>query len=131
MTPENLQIISDMIAMAKADQTIGDQEYEFILLVADKLNVEKFEVDKLIEKPINAVVFKTELERITQFHRVLLVMSVDAKINPSEMDRLRNYGLKLGVRPEAIERILIEMRAYDNNMIPSERLMEIFKQFYN
>ncbi len=120
-----------MIAMAKADGIINDDEYEFILLVAHKLHIDKSRVDELIEKPIKKIVFKTELERITQFHRLVLVMNVDAQIHPAEMDTLRTYGLRLGVRPDAIEQILVEMRDYSNNMIPAERMIEIFKKYYN
>ncbi|TVZ51736.1 TerB family tellurite resistance protein [Dokdonia sp. Hel_I_53] len=131
MTEENLQIISDMIAMAKADAVINDDEYEFILLVAHKLDVDKSKVDELIEKPIKKTVFKSEIERITQFHRLVLVMNVDAQIHPSETDTLRNYGLRLGVRPDAIEQILSEMKTHKNNMIPADRMVEIFKKYYN
>ena len=131
MIEENLQIISDMIAMAKADGVISDDEYEFILLVAHKLNIDKAQVDKLIEKPAKKIVFKTEIDRITQFHRLVLLMNVDEKIHPAETNTLRNYGLRLGVRPDAIEQVLREMTTYKNNMISGERMVEIFQKYYN
>ena len=77
------------------------------------------------------MVFSTELQRITQFHRLLLVMNVDEQTHFIEIDALRNYGLKLGIRPEALEQILGEMGNYEGKLIPSERLVEIFKRFYN
>lgn len=131
MNTENLQIISDMLAMAKADQTIHEREYDFILVVAERMGVSKTEVDALLENPQEQMVYKTELQRITQFHRLLLVMNIDEETHFVEIDALRNYGLKLGIRPEAIEQILNEMGDHQNKMIPSERLVEIFKRFYN
>ena len=131
MTTENLQIISDMIAMAKADSHLHEREYHFILEVAKRLEISKDAVDELIKNPLQEMVFSTELQRITQFHRLLLVMNVDEQTHFVEIDALRNYGLKLGIRPEAVEQILGEMGNYDGKLIPSERLVEIFKRFYN
>jgi uncharacterized tellurite resistance protein B-like protein len=128
---EKHQIISDMIALAKADNTVHEREYEFILAVAVRLGVDRKEVDHLFENPLSPVVAKTELERITQFHRLLLLMNVDQETHVIEIDAIRNYGLQLGIRPEAIEQILGEMGQYENKMMPSTRLVEIFKRFYN
>ncbi|WP_396596966.1 TerB family tellurite resistance protein [Dokdonia sp. R86516] len=131
MNTENLQIISDMLLMAKADNKLHEREYNFILQVAKRMNVSKKEVDALVENPQSKMVFKTEMQRLTQFHRVLLVMNVDEETQFVEIDTLRNYGLKLGIRAEAVQQILSEMADYEHKMIPSERLVEIFKRFYN
>jgi uncharacterized tellurite resistance protein B-like protein len=128
---EKHQIISDMISLAKADETVHEREYEFILAVGVRLGVPKQEVDHLFKNPLASVVAKTELERITQFHRLLLLMNVDQETHIIEVDALRNYGLQLGIRPEAIEQILGEMGQYENKVIPSSRLIEIFQRFYN
>ena len=131
MNTENLQIISDMIAMAMADQKLHELEYDFILSVASRMGVSKGEVDRLRDHPQEGMVYKTELQRITQFHRLLLLMNMDEQTHFVEIDALRNYGLKLGIRSEAIEQILNEMGTYENKMISSGRLVEIFKRFYN
>lgn len=131
MNIEKHQIISDMIALAKADNNIHEREYQFILAVADRLGVQKQEVAHLFDNPLTPVVAKTELQRITQFHRLLLLMNVDQETHVVEVDAIRNYGLQLGIRPEAIEQILNEMNQYKDKMIPSSRLVEIFKRFYN
>ena len=96
-----------------------------------KVIFSKKEVDALVENPQSKMVFKTEMQRLTQFHRLLLVMNVDDETQFVEIDTLRNYGLKLGIRAEAVQQILSEMAEYEHKMIPSERLVEIFKRFYN
>ncbi|MEP0262681.1 TerB family tellurite resistance protein [Dokdonia sp.] len=131
MDIEKKQIISDMIALAKADNELHEREYDFILAVAGRLGLSKEDVDHIHANPSKVNVLTTEMQRITQFHRLLLLMNVDQETHIAEMDALRNYGLKLGIRPEAIEQILNEMEAHENNMIPSTRLIEIFKRFYN
>ncbi len=131
MSAEKHQIISDMLSLAKADNIMHEREYDFILVIAQRIGVSKEKVDELISNPLKSHVFSTELQRITQFHRLLLLMNVDQETHIVEVNALRNYGLKLGIRPEAIEQILNEMGDHENKMIPSGRLVEIFKRFYN
>jgi len=131
VSTEKKQIISDMIGLAKADNILHEREYEFILAVAARLGLSKTEVDTLHANPLKISVLSTELQRITQFHRLLLLMNVDQETHFTELDAIRNYGLKLGIRPEAIDQILSEMDDHENKMIPSTRLVEIFKRFYN
>lgn len=131
MDTEKRQIISDMIAIAKADSELHEREYDFIIAVAERLGLSKEDVDHIHANPSKVNVLKTEIQRITQFHRLLLLINVDQETHFAEMDALRNYGLKLGIRPEAIEQVLNEMEEHENNMIPSDRLVQIFKRFYN
>ena len=120
-----------MIALAKADNVLHEREYEFILAVAERLGLSKTEVDHLLESPLALNVPKTELQRITQFHRLVLLMNVDQETHFVEVDAIRNYGLRLGIRSEAIEQILGEMGDHENKLMPADRLVEIFKRFYN
>jgi uncharacterized tellurite resistance protein B-like protein len=128
---EKHQILSDMIRLAMADDKIDQAEYNFISAIAARLGVTQEEVEDLFKSPLESGVFKTELERITQFHRLVLLMNVDQETHVAEVDTLRNYGLKMGIRPEAIEQVLNEMGNYENKVIPNERLIEIFSRFYN
>lgn len=131
MSTEKHQILSDMIRLALADNKLDQTEYDFISAVAVRLGVPQEVVEQLIENPIEGGVLKTELERISQFHRLVLLMNVDQETHSAEIDALHNYGLKIGIRPEAIEQVFTEMNDYENKMIPSERLVEIFSRFYN
>jgi len=133
MSPEekNTQIIADMIAMAKADHNLDTREYDFIVAVADRLHISEKQVQDLVDHPIATLTFKTELERITQFHRLVLVMHIDNHSHESEIVAIRNYGLRHGIRQEAITQILEEMQEYEHKIIPAQRLVEIFKRFYN
>lgn len=131
MSVEKHQILSDMIRLAMVDNKLDEREYDFISSVAQRLAVSEEELAALIVHPLSTGVYKTELERITQFHRLILLMNVDKETHIAEVDALRNYGLKIGIRPEAIEQVFNEMGDYEDKMIPSERLVEIFSRFYN
>ena len=74
---------------------------------------------------------KSEFERILQFHRMVLLMNIDKKADKRELNLIRNLGIKMGLNPFATEFILREMNNYKNNLIPPEKLIEVFKQQYN
>lgn len=131
MNDETSQIISDMILMSQADGIVKDSEYQFILAIARQLGMSKEEVNSLVNNPKTKTTFPSEYERLTQFYRVFLLMNIDEETHFTEIDTLRNYGLHLGLRPEAIEHLLTVMQEYEHKIIPSERLLKIFKRFYN
>lgn len=131
MNDEKSQIISDMILMSQADGIVQDSEYQFILLIARQLGISKEEVNSLKSNPKIKTTFSSEYERLTQFYRVFLLMNIDKETHFTEIDTLRNYGLRLGLRLEAIEHLLTVMQEYEHKLIPSERLLKIFKRFYN
>ena len=131
MENEKHSIIADMIALAKADNHIDERERDFIMAIAKRLGVYEAEVSTIFEQEYTPKAYATELERITQFHRLILLMNVDQKTQDVEITAIRNYGLRLGIRQEAVSQILGEMGDYEHSMIPSERLVQIFKRFYN
>lgn len=128
---KNHALLSDLIVLAKADDKLMASEYEFILRIAARMNIGQEEVDKLIDKPMPSISLETEMERIIHFHKLVLLMNVDWEVHEKEEVVLRNFGLKLGVRPAAIDRILIRTQQYENRIIPAEELVEIFHTYYN
>ncbi|MBT8263120.1 MAG: TerB family tellurite resistance protein [Bacteroidia bacterium] len=128
---KNHALISDLVILAKADDKIVASEYDFILRIADRMKVSKEEVDQLIENPLPSLPLVSEIERITHFHKLILLMNVDWEAHDKEVEVLRNFGLKLGIRPAAIDRILVRTQQYENRVIPSEELIQIFQTYYN
>ena len=50
MKQDNRALISDLIVLAKADEVITYTEYDFILRLADRMEVSKEEVDLLFKE---------------------------------------------------------------------------------
>lgn len=128
---KNHALISDLIVLAKADDKIMASEYDFILRIAARMEVSQSEVDKLIENPLPSLPLISEIERITHFHKLVLLMNVDWEAHSKEVEVVRNFGLKLGIRPGAIDRILTRTQEYENRVIPAEELIQIFQTYYN
>ena len=124
-------LISDLIQLAKADGTIRSSEYDFILRVSERFDLTREDIDDLIENPVPSLHILTELERITHFHKLLLLMNVDWEAHEAELEMLKNFGLKLGIRPAAIDRILQLSEHYDHKIVPSEEIIKIFNTYYN
>jgi len=128
---KNHALLSDLIVLAKADDILKASEYDFILRIATRMDVPKEEVDQLVENPIPSLPIVSEVDRITHFHKLILLMNVDWEAHEKEIEVLRNFGLKLGIRPGAIDRILIRSQEYENKIIPTEELIQIFQTYYN
>lgn len=127
---EKLSILAEMIAFARADDVITNSEYFFLLSVAEQLGIDRDTFESLFETEVEKIIPKTQAERILQFHRLVLLMNVDQQ-HSSEMNKLRNIGLGMGLPPGAIEQVFSIMHQYPNKIVPPDVLINIFKAHYN
>ena len=128
---EKLSLLSEMIAFAKSDDSIKSVEYNFLLAVAQQLEVSREDFDYLINNPVNRMVLKSHSERIVQFHRMVLLMLVDQERTQQVLAKLYNYGLRMGLNHESITKVLYLMEGFPDMMVPAEVLIDIFKVQYN
>ena len=127
----NRAIISDLIVLAHADGKLTDPEYDFILQIALRLDLTVNDVEDLFENPSLSRPIFTELERISHFYKLVLLMNVDLETHEKEIIAIRNFGLKMGIRPGVLNQILLQMGQYKNKIIPSDDLIKIFQTYYN
>ncbi len=129
---EKLSILSEMISLARADQEVKPPEFDFLWGVAEQLGVDRSDFETLFDAPVENIIPKTLLERILQFHRLVLLMNVDQGHQTfREIDKLHNIGLRMGLPPSAIDQVLALMHQYPDKVIPPHTLIGIFKAHYN
>lgn len=128
---DKLSVLSELIEFAIIDFRIKDSEYDFLLSVANLLEVKKSSLDNLLKKRISIKPPVTELEKVVRFHRLLLLMNVDQEQHKKEIEQLHNIGLWMGLRPSAIGQVLEVMHQYPNKMVPTEVLIGIFQAQQN
>lgn len=128
---EKLSLLSEMIAFAQIDASIKSIEYKFLLGVAKQLEISQEDFDYLFEHPVNYVHLKSHSERIVQFHRLVLLMNLDHNISDKDLIKLHNFGLRMGLSHESINRVLHVMESFPNKIVPPDFLIEIFKVQYN
>ncbi|MDT0622147.1 TerB family tellurite resistance protein [Croceitalea vernalis] len=128
---DKLSVLSELIAFARVDHQIKESEYDFLLSVANLLEIKKASLDTLLKEKASIKTPKTELKKIVQFHRLLLLMNVDQEQHKKEIEQLHNIGLWMGLRPSAIGQVLEIMHKYPNKIVPPQVLINIFKIHQN
>jgi hypothetical protein len=128
---EKLSLLTELIKLARCDHKVREQEYHFLLTLAQKLDVSKENLDSLFDQYIEFTPPESEFERILQFHRLVLLMNIDDETSDSELGFLKDIGIRIGLNPMATNRVLTEMNLYPNKIIPPEKLIAIFKEQYN
>lgn len=128
---EKLSLLTELVKLARCDHNVREQEYEFLMTIAQSLNVNKEDFDSLFEKYIEFTPPESEFERILQFHRLVLLMNTDKETSDVEVELLKDIGIRLGLNPMATNQVLTQMNKYHNKIIPPEKLIEIFKKQYN
>ena len=125
---EQLNLLTELIKLARADKKVLQEEYNFILNLALLLGVSKAEVDGLFDNYNESAPPIKESDRILQFHRMVLLANVDHHIDSSEMEFLCNAGIRLGLRPSTVEQVLKEMKSVENGKLSADHLIKIFQQ---
>ncbi|WP_179333125.1 TerB family tellurite resistance protein [Winogradskyella costae] len=128
---EKLSLLSEMIAFAQTDENIKSIEYKFLYSIAKQLEISKEDFIYLIEHPITYINLKSHSERIVQFHRLVLLMNLDHKVAPKQLAKIHNFGLRMGLSHESINRVLDLMDSFPNKIVPPDFLIDIFKVQYN
>jgi len=128
---EKLGLLKQLILIANADGKIKEIEYQLLLGLAANLGVSKEDFEKVFQPGVEVAMPKELGDRILQFHRMILLMNVDMDASSAEMDMIRKMGIMLGLNAQAIEIVLSEMREYPNNLIPPDRMVQIFTKYLN
>jgi len=102
-----------------------------VKMYSRELNISEEEIGYLVRNNAAKKTLQPESQRILQFHRLVLLMNVDQETSQVEIHKIREMGLHMGLRSEAIDTVLKEMHKYPNKVVPPKELLEIFTRFYN
>ncbi|ELR72323.1 hypothetical protein C900_01605 [Fulvivirga imtechensis AK7] len=128
---EKLSHLLDLMNLAKADEQISKIETIYILKVAERLGIDQLELARLealgIEK---RSIPKAEHHIIPLFHRSLILMGIDTRINDEEIGFCKNLGLQMGLNLYAINDIIqLALNGYE--FMDPQQINDIFKKYYN
>ena len=128
---EKLSLLSEMISFAVIDGKLHEREYNFILLIALELRVDKPLLDSLFQEEIKPLKFKSEFDRIQQFYRLALLMHSDGVLHEKEDNSLHEIGISMGLNPVAMNKILKLMKNCPTRVIAPRILLEAFTIQHN
>src|SRR5690606_9075358 len=131
MKKKSKSLLSDLINMVMADGKINPSEVEFIQKLAKRMDISDREVIDLFENPEPSPIAFSEVEKITHFYKLILMMNIDNETHMDEVVAVKKFGLKMGIRPGVADQILYKMEAYEDKVLPAEELLKIFKVYYN
>lgn len=128
---ERLQLLSDLIDLARVDNDVKGIEEDFLTTLAKRLELtpEDYVQAAKSKRPGNYP--DGEVERIIQFHRLVLLMNVDAETGGEELVFLKQVALRMGLNPMSVQKVLRVMHEYPNKVVPPQVLLSIFKENFN
>ena len=128
---EKLSLLRELIILSRVDDDESELEFDFIIEVAKKLEVNDEDLNKLWSEDFKFTPPKSELHRIYNFYSLILLMGIDSIVHEEEMAFCRLLGIRMGLNPMAVEEILKRVKEHPEKIIPSDEIIEIFKASYN
>ena len=128
---QKISLLSDMISFAIVDGELHDREYQFLLIIAIELGVNKEELKQLFHEENRSEIIKTDFERIQQFYRLALLMHCDGILHERELIKINEIGINMGLNPFAMKRILKAMEKSPTRMVSPDYLLEVFQEQLN
>ena len=129
---EKLTHLLDLMNLAKVDNQITKIETIYIMKVAERLGVDQLELAKLEALGVEQkAIPKAEHYIIPLFHRLLILMGIDARIGDDEITFCKNLGLQMGLNLYAVDDIIqLALEGSADYMNPGQ-INVIFKKYYN
>ena len=128
---EKLSLLQDLINLSKVDEKVTYMEQNFIFTIAQGLGIDKVEMEELLKNPIDFTPQENEMDRITHFYRLLLMMGVDQESHIREQEFCKEIGLKMGLNPIAMKEIIDRILASESHQLTPQEIIEIFKAYHN
>jgi uncharacterized tellurite resistance protein B-like protein len=128
---EKLSLLADLVKLAKADQEFRQEEQNFLQAIALQMEVSPKDFMRVFEENIEFQPPKNELDRVLQLQRLILVMSIDGHASKKEIELVKQLSISMGLSPMFVDAVLIEMKQHPNNMIPPNRLIELYQVSQN
>lgn len=128
---DRICLFSEMIAFSKNDDDLIIVENDFLIDIAAQLQISKEDFDYLIAHPVNYITPKTYSQRIIQFYKMVLLTRISLVSSKNELIKYFNFGLRMGLSHQSIERVLYLMSCFPEGIIPEGVLVDIIKVQYN
>jgi len=123
----------DLYKIALADGVIKQNEYHFILDIAEKIGLSKDEALDIINGEIDFKLINPQSfnERMQHLFQMLFIMKIDGEVNQKEIDQILNIALYLGLNLIMTEELIKVINNYKQNLVPQEEMISVVKRHLN
>jgi uncharacterized tellurite resistance protein B-like protein len=128
---KKLSHLSLLFQVIRSDNEIADMELKYLLRIAHRLGLSGKDVEYVTKEKVPFLPPITEGQRLVLFHQILILIYIDGKIDPKELDFIKELGLKLGLNPYAVRDILVRLRNNPEEGIDPKKITDIFRSFNN
>ncbi len=128
---EKRSLLLEMIAFSTVDGQLHKREYDFLVIIAQELQISKDEFKQFFHEELPKMPIKTEFLRIQQFYRLALLMYCDGILHEKEMITLQQIAINMGLNPTATKRVLKLMQNAPNAIIDGAVLLNVFQEQHN
>ncbi len=126
---KRIYLLKQVWDIIKADKEIHKNEKEFLLDIAQSMNVQPDEISDIIDLDTIIDLPKPVLsreEKIIQIYQLALMIKADGKITEEEIELIKNIGLEMGLSPDALDIMLEELFKSMERILNFEELFNIF-----
>jgi len=123
---QKLNLLHQLVQMAKADKIFKFVEFKYLTDIADVLGITAVQLDEILEKKVVAPLPKKLADRTRQLYRLTVMMMVDHVVSKEEMNLLKNYAVELGLQPDRVDIMILKMEENKGGMLLDKDLMDIF-----
>lgn len=134
-TPDDAKksIIALLFQLKDVDNEETQGEIGYILHVAFQLGLTESDVEEIgkNKEKYSFTPPTEERERVMILYYFLFFMSADGEIKKSEERLVKEFGFKLGFRPDLTDDLIGVLKDHANESIPPEKLLEKIRAYLN
>lgn len=100
--------LKNLFSVAMADNRLENEEFEFMLTVANRLYLDPSIVQNIIQFPDDIMFYipQHDKEKIDQLHDCVCMAIIDGEIHEREISVCKLVAAKLGFRPVVVDMIV-------------------------
>lgn len=125
---EKIRLLKEMIAFSAVNGKLSKKDYDFLFMIANKLDVERGVFIDLFNQEFPKLPIRNEFQRIQQFYRLALIMYREELLDLNESIGMQRIAIGMGLDTEATKRVLKRMKKNPDSIIPPEALLKIFNE---
>lgn len=103
--------VKNLIEVALADGHLATEEWNMMVYLAEKFNISEHQIKDIKDNPdsVKFVIPKSHEESVLQIEDLLMVMTVDHEISPTEVELIKKIAIKLNVLPQKVDELIAEI----------------------
>jgi uncharacterized tellurite resistance protein B-like protein len=126
-------LIKILFHLAKADGEIKEQEFSYLLYVANKLRIDPEELRSLNipENELNEILPSDEQDRMNVLYHLLFLMEADTIVDEREEKVVFHFGHLLGFSELMIKDFIHVFKKNDLDDLPPSAMLDIVRKYQN